>query len=176
MSAVAGRGGRVSDMPGERWPDDPGERAARRVSMAGLFATELCDLPVGVWRSRASGAARSVRSRVDDDPLLADVVAELWDVARSRPVSDRVWSGTGAGGAVVVVHGPTWSVVARSGGPMLVVCEGFAVARIENDPDWAVELAVLTSELINAAAGLPPFDESSVQGWPRLPWHRDPPG
>jgi hypothetical protein len=109
-----------------------GER--RRVRLAQLLATELCDLAPGVWLQRAYGAAVSSRARIEDDAVLADVIAQAWDVARTRPDPDLVSSRTGPGGVVVVAHGAGWSLVARAGGPVLLLAQGSQQpARVDGD-------------------------------------------
>ena len=157
--------------------DGPGEEQGglaerRRVRLAERLATELCDLAPEVWLQRAYGATASSRARIEDDPVLADVIAQAWDVARARPDPDLVWSRTGPGGVVVVAHGPGWSVVARAGGPMLLLAQGSQqLARVDGDPDWAGELAVLVEELLAASRGEPPFQESTLPPPPPMPWH-----
>jgi hypothetical protein len=144
-----------------------------RLRLAALFATELCDLPLAVWRARSEGAARSQLARIDDDVTLADIVAEAWDLARTRPVTtDQVTWQSGPGGAVVLAHGHTWSLLARAGGPVLVLSEAFTdVVRLEDSTLWKGELAILVGELLDAARGLPPFDETTLPPPPPLPWH-----
>jgi hypothetical protein len=141
--------------------------------LAALFATELCDLPPAVWRIRSEGATRSQRARIDDDGTLADIVADAWDLARTRPLTpDRIHARSGPGGAVVVVHGGTWTLIARSGGPTLVLSDTFTdVVELHDAPLWQGELAVLVGELFDAAHGRPAFDESVLPPPPPLP-HR----
>jgi len=134
-----------------------------RVRLAIRLATELCDLQPGAWERRAYGATASCRVRVEDDPAVADAVADAWDVARCRPVPEGVWSRTGPGGVVVVVHRPVWTLVARAGGPVLLLMQGSElVARLDGDPEWAGELSVLVQELLAASRGEPPFQESQL--------------
>lgn len=147
----------------------------QRRRLAARFAGELCDLPPGRWRQAASGAQRSRVSYISGDPALGDIVAEAWDLARAQPSQDQVWSRTGDAGLVVVAHGQAWSLVARSGGPVLVLSEAFeGVVRLEPDEYWLpeVELSVLVGELVSASRGELPFDESQVPPMPRLPWHQ----
>ncbi|MBT8226472.1 MAG: hypothetical protein HKP61_23810 [Dactylosporangium sp.] len=149
-----------------------GSGTARRMTLATALATELCDLAPAVWKRRASGATCSHVAFVGDDPELADVVAEAWDAARLEPPEYQVLTRAGVAGMVVVVHGPTWSLVARSGGPVLVMSDRIAgVLRIDADPDCEVELTELVAELVNVGQGLPAFDESGLPPMPRLPWH-----
>ena len=150
--------------------DDP----QRRRREAERLATELCDLPPGVWSARSVGSTRSLRSRIDDDEVLADVVAEVWDLARTRPLTaGQVTCRSGAGGSVVVAHGDSWSLVARSGGPVLVVSDALGhVVRLEDTPLWEGELAVVVGELFDAARGLPPFRRVQPPPVPP-PWRRD---
>jgi hypothetical protein len=139
--------------------------------LAALFATELCDLPPALWRIRSEGATRSQRARIDDDETLADIVADAWDLARTRPLTpDQVHAQSGPGGAVVIAHGGTWTLIARSGGPTLVLSDTFTdIVQLEDAPLWEGELAVLVGELFDAAHGRPPFDESVLPPPPPLP-------
>jgi hypothetical protein len=153
---------------------DPSGRPAdrRRVRLADRLASEMRDLVPGEWQRRAYGATAASRVRIEDDPLVADAIAQAWDLARSRPGPDLVWSRTGPGGAVVVAHGPGWSLVARAGGPILLLAQGSEqVARLDGDPDWAGELVVLVEELLAASRGDPPFEESRLPPPPTMPWH-----
>jgi hypothetical protein len=111
---------------------------------------------------------------MEDEPGLAEIVADLWDVARSGPFPPGVTVQGGVAGAVVLVHGPDFSVVARSGGPALVLSDRIrGVLRVDRDPSWQIELSALVSELIAVGQGSEPFDESSIPPPPPLPWHRD---
>jgi hypothetical protein len=153
--------------------DSPQARAVHRRKLAGVYAAEMCDLPAGVWPRRALGSIVSQVLRVDDDPDLAEVIAEAWDLARGQPSPDEVASRSGVAGRVVTAHGASWSLIARSGGPVLVMSDVFGdVVRVDGDPDWVAELAELVAELVNVSQGLPAFDESQVPPMPRLPWHR----
>lgn len=147
----------------------------RRRRRAEALATELCRLRPAQWRRHAAGAAQSRVSYVGDDPALADILAEAWDLARSRPGAGLVRSQRGDAGVVVVAHAQAWSLVARSGGPVLVLSTAFdGVVRLEPDAERLpeVELSTLTAELINLSRGLPPFDDSVVPPAPPLGWHR----
>jgi hypothetical protein len=112
---------------------------------------------------------------LEDEPELAEIVAELWEVARSGPSPQGVSAQPGVAGMVVVAHRATFSLVCRSGGPALVLSDRISgVLRVDRDPSWEVELSALVSELADVARGLAPFDESTVPPPPRMPWHRDP--
>jgi hypothetical protein len=172
--------GVVSDDLGSDWQAGLARAArssaspAQRRKLAERFAAELRDLPTARWARQASGAELSQLAAISDDPALADIVAEAWELARSQPPAEQVWSRSGDAGVVVVAHGPAWSLVARSGGPVLVLSEAFEdIVRLEPDPDWLpeVELSVLVGELIAAARGEPPLDESQSPPMPPLPWH-----
>jgi hypothetical protein len=144
-----------------------------RRNLASRLATELWRTQPAAWPSSSHGAAVAERARVDDDLVLAEAVADAWDLARSAPDPDLVWSQTGPGGLVVVAHGPHWSLVARAGGPVLVLADNSQqVARIDGDPTLIAELDALISELIAASRGEPPFDHSTIPPPPPMPWHR----
>jgi hypothetical protein len=152
--------------------DGPGGHVNRRVMLASALATELRDLPAPMWQRQARGATTSHVAFVGDEVELADVVAEAWDVARSQPSPGRVRAERGVSGMVVAAHGDTWSLVARSAGPVLILSDRIAgVLRVDRDPDCRVELSELVSELVNVAQGRPPFDESQIPPMPPLPWH-----
>ncbi|MBI3686097.1 MAG: hypothetical protein HY241_01945 [Actinobacteria bacterium] len=156
-------------------PDGPGVVMARRVGLAARLATELCDLSPGVWRRRAVGSVSSQVAYVNDDPELADVIAEAWGTVQTQPAGEWVRTRTGGFGAVVVTHGDWWSLIARTGGPVLVLSDRVrGVLRVDQDPSWREELTELVAELANVGRGLPPFDESRLPPVPMLPWrHRD---
>ena len=157
-------------------PDDSDTPTERRRALAETFATELCDLSPGVWQRRASGSVSSHVAYVEDDPELAEVIAEAWDLVRSGPPHDQVQSRPGTAGVVVAAHGESWSMVVRSGGPILVLSDRIkGTLRIDRDPhEWIVaELTELVAELINVSLGLPAYDESKIPPIPPLPWHRD---
>ena len=153
---------------------DTDSRPVGRVALAARLAGELCELSPGVWAAQSFGARVALRARVTDDVLLADAMAEVWDVARARPVeADRVWSRSGPGGTVVVAHGGDWSLVVRVDGPVLVLSDrSEQVARIDGDPGIDFELSGLVPELLAAARGEAPFDPASVPALPRMPWLR----
>jgi len=152
----------------------PSNAVGGREGAAASLAAELRDLPAAVWSSRSRGTNSSYVVFIDDEPELADVVVALWDIARSGPFPPEVTVQSGVAGVVVLVQGQDFSVVARSGGPVLVLSDRIrGVLRVDRDPSWQAELTVLVSELIAMGQGSEPFDESSVPP-PRLPWHRDP--
>jgi hypothetical protein len=153
---------------------EPDARAVARVALAARLAGELCELPTGVWAARSYGARVAQRARVSDDLLLADAMAEVWDVARDRPVlPERVWSRSGPGGTVVVAHGGDWSLVVRVDGPVLVLSDrSEQVARIDGDRGIDFELTGLVPELVAASRGEAPFDPESLPPPPPMPWHR----
>jgi hypothetical protein len=153
--------------------ESPRARVVQRRKLAGAYAAEMCELPAGVWPRRALGSIVSQVMRVDDDPDLAEAIAQAWDLARGQPSPDEVVSRAGVDGRVVVAHGAVWSLVAQLGGPILLMSDEFGdVVRVDGDPDWAAELAELVVELVNVSQGLPAFDESRIPPAPRLPWHR----
>ena len=95
-------------------------------------------------------------ARVDGDPVLADVVAQARALAGSRPDDSLVRSQAGVGGYHQPAHGPTWSLVARSGGPVLVICEAYPDGvRIDADGDRQCDLAAMVAELITASRDQP---------------------
>jgi len=151
-----------------------------RVRLATRLAAELCDLAPAAWRARSYGAAVAERARVGDDVVLADAVADAWDLARTRPVPpDAVVARRGPAGTVVVANGRDWSLIASAGGPVLVLSDhSEQVARIDGDPLTVDELGVLVGELTGAARGEPPFDVDTLPSPPPLPWlrrdHADP--
>lgn len=146
----------------------------RRETLAARFAAEMCDLPPAVWERRASGSVSSHVAYVEDDPELADVIAEAWDLARSDPSETQVRSRAAPAGRVVVAQGGSWTLVARSGGPVLVLSDRIkGTLRIDRDPhEWVVaELTELVAELVNVSLGLPPYDEARIPP-PPVPWRR----
>jgi hypothetical protein len=182
VGVVDERGGDSPDEPrdrrgvADRSPAGSDRTGGRRRALAERFATELCDVPPAVWERQAFGSVSSHLAHVEDDPELAEVVADAWDVARSHPPHDQVQSRPGTAGRVVVAHGDTWTLVARSGGPVLVLSDRIkGVLRVDRDPhEWIVaELTELVTELINVSLGLPAYDESKIPPMPPLPWHRD---
>ncbi|GAA4961595.1 hypothetical protein GCM10025331_61220 [Actinoplanes utahensis] len=143
-------------------------------TLANALAAELRDMPSSVWPSRSHGATSSYIAFIEDEPVLADIVVALWDIARSRSSPPEVTVQAGVAGAVVLVQGLGFSVVARSGGPVLVLSDQIrGVLRVDRDPSWQAELSILVSELIAVGQGSEPFDESAVPPPPRMPWHRD---
>ena len=163
---------RTSDQPGSG-EGTPGSTLALRENAEAL-ASELRDLPASVWPARSRGAASSYVVFMEDEVALADLVVVLWDIARSRAFPPEVTVQSGVAGAVVLVHGPDFSLAGRSGGPVLVVSDRIrGVLRIDRDPSWQQELSALVGELVAVGQGAEPFDESVVPPPPRMPWHRD---
>jgi len=155
-------------------PDPHTDMRRSREALAGSLAAELRDMPASVWPVRSRGAASSYVVFMEDEIVLADLVVVLWDIARSRPFPPGVTVQAGVAGAVVLVHGPDFSLAGRSGGPVLVVSDRIhGVLRIDRDPSWQEELTGLIGELIAVGQGSEPFDESVVPLPPRMPWHRD---
>jgi hypothetical protein len=164
---------RPSDQPGSYGSGTPVAALARRENAEAL-ASELRDLPASVWPGRSRGAVSSYVVFMEDEIALADLVVVLWDIARSGPFPPEVTVQAGVAGAVVLVHGPDFSVAGCSGGPVLVVSDRIrGVLRIDRDPSWQQELSALIGELIAVGQGSEPFDESMVPPPPRMPWHRD---
>ena len=158
-----------------------GDVAARRVALAGRLAAELGEFPAGAWRQRAVGSVESVPVGIGDDAVLADVAAEVWDLVLTVRLEDpaSVQTRTGTAGVVVVAHGPAWSVVARSGGPVLILSDRIAgIVRVDLDQQTGPEVAALVAALVNVGRGLPARDEAAVdaawESMPRLPWHPQP--
>ncbi|WP_157751801.1 hypothetical protein [Actinoplanes derwentensis] len=152
----------------------PAAAVTSRETLAGSLAAELRDMPASVWPARSRGAASSYVVFMEDEIVLVDLVVVLWDIARSGPFPPEVTVQAGVAGAVVLVHGPDFSVAGRSGGPVLVVSDQIrGVLRIDRDPSWQQELSALIGELIAVGQGAEPFDESMLPPPPRMPWHRD---
>jgi glutamate carboxypeptidase len=168
-----GRRGHERDASPRPVDQDAGARVAVRLRLASRLAGELCELSAGAWAARSHGASAAERVHVDDDLLLAEALADAWDVARCQPGPEQVGSRTGPGGTVVVVHGRDWSLVARLDGPVLVLSDhSEQVARIDGDPAVATELSGLIPELVAASRGEPPLDQTTVPPPPLMPWHR----
>lgn len=182
MSRVDGRVGEVRTVGGSRQggraardpADQPAEPRARRRRRADRLATELCDLPPGVWAARSEGANQSLRVSIEHEEVLADLMVQVWDLTRVRPLTpELVVTRSGAGGSVLVTHGDTWSLVARSGGPALVVSDRLSyVVRVEASWWWEDELDVLVRALFDGVRGLPPITEDDLPPVPP-PWHRE---
>ena len=174
MVEPSGRSGGGSRDATDGVPSATTDAALGREALAGSLAGELRDLPASVWPVRSRGAASSYVAFMEDELELADIVVALWDVARSQPFPPGVSVQAGVAGTVVMVHGPDFSFVARSGGPALVVSDRIrGVLRVDRDPSWQAELSGLISELIAVGQGSAPFDESMLPPPPRMPWHRD---
>lgn len=155
--------------------------AVRRVTLAGRLAAELGELPAAVWQQRATGSVESFPARISDDVEVSEVIAQAWDLTLPGVLepSASVQTRTGAAGVVIVAHGAKWSLVARSGGPVLILSDRIAgVVRVDLDPESGAELAALVSALANVGRGLPARDEAALEAvWesmPRLPWHPRP--
>lgn len=147
-------------------------RSDRHVLMKAL-ATEMRDMTASAWPLRSRGAAISYVAYIEEEIELADLVVVLWDISRSGPFPEGVSVHGGVAGAVVLVNGPDFSVVARSGGPVLVLSDRIrGVLRVDRDPSWQAELSALISELIAVGQGSDPFDESALPPPPPLPWHQ----
>jgi hypothetical protein len=87
--------------------------------------------------------------------VLADVIAQARALARSRPTRDLGASQACVGGLVGVAHGPTWSLVARSGRPVRVDVHGHpgVAHRISAGPARQDDLDTTVAELIAATRG-----------------------
>jgi hypothetical protein len=130
------------------------QQARRRAALR--LATWLCDYPRA---ARRAAFATDPLSEDDPDPAtpaLDTVLTQARALARSRPGRDLVCSQAGPGGLVVVAHTPDWSLVARSGGPVLVLARsGRHPRHVPTGPDGGDEVATVVAELI-AASRRPP--------------------
>lgn len=144
----------------------------RREALGSALATEMTHRSAALWDQDARGRLESVAVDIDERPGAADVIADAFDLAHSRPTADVVQVSDGVAGAVVLAHGPSWSVVARSGGPVLLLIDGTAaVLRVDLDFSWQMELKALVTALVRAGRGSPPVDESlSPPPPPDGPW------
>ena len=182
VARVSRRGGTLTGMAKEAGVAVPEKDVAvRRVTLAGRLAAELGELPAAVWQQRATGSVESFPARISDDVEVSEVIAQAWDLTLPGVLepSASVQTRTGAAGVVIVAHGAKWSLVARSGGPVLILSDRIAgVVRVDLDPESGAELAALVSALANVGRGLPARDEAALEAvWesmPRLPWHPRP--
>lgn len=147
---------------------------ARREALGSALATEMTHRSAASWAQDARGRLESVAVDIDKQPGAADAVADAFDLAYSQPSIQQVRVSDGVAGAVVLAHGPSWSVVARSAGPVLLLIDGTAaVLRVDLDHGWETELNALVTALVRAGRGLPPLDESLMPGPPPDgPWRR----
>jgi len=152
------------------------ERRAWRVARGAEFALELAILPGRRWES-SKGAMLALMTRISAVPPIEEAVFAVWDLAREDPPPgrDRVYAAQGDESPIVVGHAESATIVARSGGPVLVMADalGKTVWRVEADAVWADDLAEIFRELFEVAHGRPAVDESAIPPMPRLPWHRD---
>lgn len=152
------------------------ERRAWRLARSGEFALELAMLPGRRWLG-SSASQLSLQSPVSAAQAIEDAVFAVWDLARQVPPAGReqVYSVGGDAGRIVVAHTDNASVVARSGGPFLIIVDslGKMAWRIDTDEIWADDLALIVRELFEVSQGRPAVDESAIPPMPRLPWHRD---
>jgi hypothetical protein len=153
------------------------QRRERRIRACATLALELTTLPGRRWES-SPGASRSLMAFIDSVPQLQEAVFAVWELARQLPPAGRdlVYSVGGDGGQVVVAHTEVASVVARSGGPFLLLADGLGrlAWRVESDQVWKDDLAMIFYELFEVAHGRPAVDESGIPPMPRLPWHSGP--
>jgi hypothetical protein len=152
------------------------QRRAWRMARSAEFALELAMLPGRRWLG-SSASQLSLQSPVSAAQAIEDAVFAVWDLAREEPPPGRehVYSVGGDAGRIVVAHTDNASVVARSGGPFLIICDvlGKMAWRIDTDEIWADDLAEIVRELFEVSQGRPAVDESQIPPMPRLPWHRD---
>jgi len=152
------------------------QRRAWRVARSAEFALELAILPGRRWES-SKGATLALMTRISAVPAIEEAVFAVWDLAREDPLPgrDRVYAAQGDEAAIVVGHAESATMVARSGGPVLVMTDalGRSVWRVEADQVWAPDLAEIFRELWEVAHGRPAVDESQIPPMPRLPWHSD---
>ncbi|MEV4693134.1 hypothetical protein ACGFIP_04580 [Micromonospora zamorensis] len=152
------------------------ERRAWRIARSAEFALELAILPGRRWES-SKGATLALMARVSAVPAIEEAVFAVWDLAREDPPPgrDRVYAARGDEAPIVVGHAESATLVARSGGPVLVVADalGRTVWRVEADQMWAEDLAEIFRELWEVAHGRPAVDESAVPAMPPLPWQQD---
>lgn len=153
--------------------------AARRVwrlARSAEFALELAILPGRRW-SQSLGASMSLQTPVAASAVVEEAVFAVWDLAREQPppARERVYSVSGDAGRIVVAHAEQASLLARSGGPFLIIADllGKTLWRIDGDEVWADDLAEIFRELFEVSQGRPAVDESQIAPMPRLPWHRD---
>ncbi|MEV6965707.1 hypothetical protein AB0M47_11365 [Hamadaea sp. NPDC051192] len=152
------------------------DRRAWRIARSAEFALELAILPGRRWES-SKGATLALMTRVSAVPAIEEAVFAVWDLAREEPPPgrDRVYAAHGDEAPIVVGHAESATLVARSGGPVLVMTDalGKTVWRVEGDEVWVQDLAEIFRELWEVTHGRPAVDESQIPRMPRLPWHRD---
>jgi hypothetical protein len=125
------------------------QQARRRAALR--LATWLCDYPRAAHRAIFATDALTEDDPDPAVPALDAVLTRARALARSRPGRDLVCSQAGPGGLVVVAHTPDWSLVARSGGPVLLLTRaGRHPRRVEDGPDGGDEVATAVAELIAA--------------------------
>jgi hypothetical protein len=135
-------------------PDEGGQASSTPVVRRALrLATELCDLDEQEWLLDSTGADLPIVN-LNHHPGLLDVLSQVRDLTNPTitpqaltGAAGQARSQVGRGGLVVAAHGPQWSVVARAGGPLLIVCpEHPDGARL--DPDETTKHGVLVTRLI----------------------------
>jgi hypothetical protein len=132
------------------------QQARRRAALR--LATWLCDHPAAARRAAFTTDPLTADEGDPDPavPALDAVLREARALARSAPGRDLVCSQAGPGGLVVLAHTPSWSLVARSGGPVLVLARtGRQPRRVQTGGDGDEEVAAVVADLITASRGRP---------------------
>ncbi|MEV6927395.1 hypothetical protein AB0M46_23220 [Dactylosporangium sp. NPDC051485] len=156
-----------------------GERLAARkrwrLEQTGLLAWELVVLQGRRW-DRSRGASMSLLARIGATLAFEEAVFAVWDLVREDPPPDRerVYRLRGDFGPVAIAHTDDATLIARAGGPFLLMSDrvGERVWRIDGDEVWDEDLAEILREMVEVAEGRPAVDESQIPPMPVLPWHR----
>ncbi|MET7951983.1 hypothetical protein [Micromonospora sp. NPDC005324] len=137
--------------------------ARRRRALAEQVGAALVNpLPPEMWYSAADVITmRLFPTRVGDDPAMRRPLVEAPEVVQ-RGGPGALWVGSGPGGVVVRVHGPSWSLVVRVSG---VVVDAIVLFLDQTSRyGWRVEDDVDARELIEDAVQQV-VDEAVRYGW-----------
>lgn len=150
-----------------------------RLEQTGLLSWEMVALQGRRW-DRSRGASMALLARIGATLAIEEAIFAIWDLVREQPPPDRerVYRLRGDFGPVAVAHAQDATLIARAGGPFLLMVDrvGDRVWRIDGDAVWDEDLAEILREMVEVAEGRPAVDESQIPPMPVLPWHRKPEG
>jgi len=177
--AAGGAAAAGAAVPDEVLRERLAARRRWRLEQTGLLSWELVVLQGRRW-DRSRGASMALRARISATLPIEEAVFAVWDLVRDDPPPDRerVYRLRGDFGPVAIAHAEDATLIARPGGPFLLMVDrvGERVWRIDGDVVWDEDLAEILREMIEVAEGRPAVDESQIPPMPVLPWHRPPQG
>lgn len=178
-NALGGAAAAGAAVPDEVLRERLAARRRWRLEQTRLLSWDLVVLQGSRW-DRSRGASMTLLARIGATLPIEEAVFAIWDLVREDPPPgrDRVYRLRGDFGPVAIAHAAEATLIARAGGPFLLMADkvGERVWRIDGDAVWDEDLAEILREMVEVAEGRPAVDESQIPPMPVLPRHRPPQG